>query len=174
MSTVNRQPDRARSVVTWQDAQVSFGDRLREARKGRGLTGSELGDRTGIDNSTISRWERGQRAPGGSFVTKLARELGVTERWLMSGEGPREPGPVAIETPVGPSALEAVLFAYDWPEDVPISTVDEIESLVRAEAQREAGRKRSASAWRLRLVQMLRERDGKPRSRPRVITGGSK
>lgn len=84
----------------------------------------------------------------------------------MSGEGLREPGPVAIETPVGASALEAVLFSFDWP-DVPIGLVDEITAALRAEAATNGGRDRSASAWRLRIGQMLRERKRRS-SRPRM------
>jgi transcriptional regulator with XRE-family HTH domain len=142
---------------------MTFGGRLKEARKARGLTAVELGELADVSNSGISRWEQGKRAPGGAYVQRLAKALGVTDRWLMSGEGPREPGVVAIETPLGASALEAVLFSYDWP-DVPIDAVDEITAALRAEAATVGGRDRPASVWRLRIGQMLRERVGKRRS----------
>jgi transcriptional regulator with XRE-family HTH domain len=172
LSTVNRAHVRAKTVAAWQHAGMSFGGRLKEARKARGLTAVELGQLAGVSNSGISRWEQGKRAPGGAYVQRLAKALGVTERWLMSGEGLREPGPVALETPVGLAALEAVLFAYEWP-DVPIELVDEITAALRAEASTNGGRDRSASAWRLRVGQALRERQGSKRrpSRPvRAVT----
>lgn len=161
----------------WQHAGMTFGSRLKEARKGRGLTAVELGELAGVSNSGISRWEQGKRAPGGVYVAKLAKALGVTERWLVSGEGPREPGPVVVETPVGRAALETVLFVYDWP-DIAIEVVDEIASSLRSEAEMNGGRERPASAWRLRIGQMLRERNGGKRrsSRPRIraVTGASR
>jgi transcriptional regulator with XRE-family HTH domain len=176
LSTVNRPGTTSPNVAMWQHAGMTFGGRLREARKARGLTAIELGELAGVSNSGISRWEQGKRAPGGAYAQKLAKALGVTERWLMSGEGPREPGPVALETPVGMSALEAVLFSYEWP-DVPIDLVDELTEALRAEAVTNGGRHRPASAWRLRVGQLLRERTPKRRtSRPRMraITGGSR
>ena len=46
-----------------------LGDRLRVEREQRGWSGSELARRTGIDQSSISKYERGER-----FPTSLARE----------------------------------------------------------------------------------------------------
>lgn len=156
---------------------MTFGGRLRETRKARGLRGVQLAAKSGVDGTTISRYERGERlSPEADKVTKLAKALEVNERWLLTGEGPREPGPVVLETPVGAAALEAVLFAYDYPE-VPIDTIDDIEAALRVEAITNGGRTRSASAWRLRIAQLLKERMPKRRSsRPKIraITGGSR
>lgn len=162
----------------WQSGAMTFGSRLKEVRKARGLTAVALGEMAGVSNSGISRWETGGRkSPGAAEVAKLARALGVNERWLLTGEGPKEPGPIALETPVGRSALEAVLFSYDWP-DVPIEIVDDISQALRTEAETNGGRTRSASAWRLRIGQALRERTTPKKrvSRPkmRAITGGSR
>jgi transcriptional regulator with XRE-family HTH domain len=172
LSSVNPPLGRAKALAAWQHAAMSFGVRLKEARKARGLTAVELGELADVDNSSVSRWENGKRAPGGAFVQRLAKALGVTERWLMSGEGPREPGAVSLETPLGLNALEAVLFSYDWP-DIPVEIVDEVTAALRAEAAA-SGRERPASVWRLRIGQTLRERAPKRRpSRPgvRAVTG---
>lgn len=171
LSTVNHQCCTSAGVAAWQHEWVSFGARLKEARKARGLTGLDLQERTGISNTSISRWETGKRAPKGEFVTKLARELGVTERWLMTGDGAREPVKLAAEPPVGPAGLEQVLYTHDWPEDVPIEVADEVIAMLRDESRSSDSQRRPASAWRLRLKQLLRERLG---GRPRRAVGSGR
>jgi transcriptional regulator with XRE-family HTH domain len=141
---------------TWQTARVSLGHRLREAKKARRLTGLALAQLVGCDPTAITRWEQDARTPGADYATRLAKALGVSERWLVAGEGPREVQPVVDATPTGIAALELVLFSWTW-ADMPISVVDEIERVVRAEAAQPAAKTRSASAWRLRLTQLQRD-----------------
>jgi transcriptional regulator with XRE-family HTH domain len=171
LSTGNRTVPVSTGIAAWQPDDVSFGERLREARKARGLTALDLQERTGIDNSSISRWETGKRAPRGAYVTKLARELEVTERWLMTGEGTRDPVKLSADPPIGPSGLESVLYSYDWPEDVPIEVADDVISALRDESRSLDGQNRPASAWKLRLRQLLRERLG---GRPRRAAGSGR
>lgn len=177
-SSVNPHTVRAKALAAWQSDGMTFGSRLRETRKARGLRGVQLAAKSGVDGTTISRYERGERlSPEADKVTKLAKALEVNERWLLTGEGPKEPGPVVLETPVGRSALEAVLFAYNYPAEITIEAVDDVEAALRAEALTNGGRTRSASAWRLRLSQMLKERLPKRRSsgpKIRALTGGSR
>jgi transcriptional regulator with XRE-family HTH domain len=72
-------------VSEWQE-------RLVEAMDARGITGGELGRRTGFSaqyiNSLRSK-ERGARLPLDT-ARKLAAALGVSVEWLTSGNGPRE------------------------------------------------------------------------------------
>lgn len=177
-SSVNPHQPRAKTIAVWQSDGMNFGGRLRDTRKARGLRGVQLAAKSGVDGTTISRYERGERlSPEADKVTKLAKALEVNERWLLTGEGPKEPGPITIEPPIGRSALEAVLFSYDWP-DVPIELVDDISEALRTEAETNGGRTRSASAWRLRIGQVLRERAA-PKKRisgpkMRALTGGSR
>ena len=56
---------------------VPFGARVREFRKARGMTQSELSEVTGINRITISKIERGREDIGIVRLTRLAASLEV-------------------------------------------------------------------------------------------------
>ena len=56
---------------------------LREWRKQRRLTQKELAKLTGIPESTISRYEAGERRVHIAVLGKLAAALGVRPGWLL-------------------------------------------------------------------------------------------
>ena len=53
------------------------GPRLRSVRKGRGVTLTDLAERTGISKSTLSRLENGQRRPSLELLLPLAQSYRV-------------------------------------------------------------------------------------------------
>jgi putative transcriptional regulator len=55
-----------------------FGRNLRAAREKAGLTQGELGQASGIDDMSISRYERGKNAPSLESAKVLARALNCT------------------------------------------------------------------------------------------------
>ena len=60
-----------------------FATRLRELRTGLGWTFTELGERSGIDGSYISRLERGMHPlVSGSHIAHLAEALGTSMDYL--------------------------------------------------------------------------------------------
>lgn len=67
---------------------MGFGDRLREARKGKKLTGEELGRRVGMTKAGISHWENERYEPNLAQLAALTVELGVTSDWLLGREHP--------------------------------------------------------------------------------------
>lgn len=74
----------------------SFGITLRGYRERAGLSMAALGDRAGIEHSTISRWEGGSRQPTRANVVAVAEALGLsdadTDVLLISAEYlPRDP-----------------------------------------------------------------------------------
>ncbi|HEV2378018.1 MAG TPA: helix-turn-helix transcriptional regulator [Streptosporangiaceae bacterium] len=71
----------------------SIGDRLREARKRRGLTQRELARLSGVSLSYIRKLEQGDYDGGVRLETahKLARILGVLTSALVAGPDAREP-----------------------------------------------------------------------------------
>jgi transcriptional regulator with XRE-family HTH domain/predicted transcriptional regulator len=65
-----------------------FGQRLRHARRARGLTLADLGARVGRTPSVLSLIENGRREPRLSLVEQLASALGVPVTELLSKQPP--------------------------------------------------------------------------------------
>jgi transcriptional regulator with XRE-family HTH domain len=61
------------AFVAIGSALDSVGPRLRKVREQRGLTLSEMAERTGISKSTLSRLENGQRKPSLELLLPLAQ-----------------------------------------------------------------------------------------------------
>lgn len=53
-----------------------FGRLIAERRKAAGIRQSELAERFGVDQSTVSKWERGRLVPDLETVLRLEDELG--------------------------------------------------------------------------------------------------
>lgn len=58
--------------------RTSFGANLRKAREAAGATQDELATLTGIDSTTIVRYESGTREPSLWVCAMLAYQLGTT------------------------------------------------------------------------------------------------
>ena len=56
----------------------SFGNYICELREKKGLTQSQLGEKLGVTNKAVSRWENGGAYPSTELMLPLAKELGVT------------------------------------------------------------------------------------------------
>jgi hypothetical protein len=56
-----------------------WADRLVHARTAMGLTQKEAAGRIGVDQCTLARWERGERAPMGAFEAQALRFLLAVE-----------------------------------------------------------------------------------------------
>ncbi len=64
----------------------AVGERITHARVGRGLTQIELAKRAGVDQSQLSKIERGEIAlPRPATLKKIAAALGVSLFWLATG-----------------------------------------------------------------------------------------
>lgn len=65
----------------------AINDRIRELRKGKGLTMEQFGDVIGLTKATVSRLESGAVSATEQTVKSICREFGVSETWLRTGEG---------------------------------------------------------------------------------------
>lgn len=66
--------------------QKKIGLFIAELRKKKGLTQEELGDRLGVTNKTVSRWETGKYMPDLSLIQSLCEELSISVNEFLSGE----------------------------------------------------------------------------------------
>lgn len=57
--------------------ELDFSVMLYEARKGKGLSQSELAELSGVNQANISRIERGERLPNIYTLQKIANSLGL-------------------------------------------------------------------------------------------------
>ncbi|MBN9428711.1 MAG: helix-turn-helix transcriptional regulator [Burkholderiales bacterium] len=62
-----------------------FAQRLRELRKNRNLSQTELGQLAALHYTHIGRFERGASRPSGDTLKRLADALGVTSDYLLDG-----------------------------------------------------------------------------------------
>lgn len=65
---------------------VQMGSFLAELRKEKNLTQAELGDKLGVTNKTISRWETGNYMPPVEMLEELSNMYGLTINELLSGK----------------------------------------------------------------------------------------
>lgn len=68
---------------------MSIGSRIREARKARKWSQTELGTRCGLAQNTISELETGE-SQGTTYLARLASALEVSALWLETGKGVRD------------------------------------------------------------------------------------
>lgn len=61
--------------------------RIKERRKEIGLSQEALGKKIGLTKGAISQWEVGATTPSGQNLYNLADALGVSAKWLLTGEG---------------------------------------------------------------------------------------
>lgn len=64
---------------------VKMGSFLAELRKERKLTQAELGEKLGVTNKTVSRWETGSYMPPVEVLEELSNLYGLTINELLSG-----------------------------------------------------------------------------------------
>lgn len=69
---------------------MTFAERLKELRKRKGLTQTQLADALGVHLQTVSKWERGVTEPDISLIGETAAALGVTVEELAGVPVPDE------------------------------------------------------------------------------------
>lgn len=65
---------------------VKIGRFIAELRREKNLTQEELGERLGVTNKTVSRWENGNYMPNIEMLQLLSAEFGVSVNELLCGE----------------------------------------------------------------------------------------
>jgi transcriptional regulator with XRE-family HTH domain len=66
---------------------MTFGDKVKKLRKGKGFSQQELAKLVGVHYSHIGRYERGDSEPSIATVKKIAEVFGVSTDYLLFDEG---------------------------------------------------------------------------------------
>lgn len=69
---------------------MKIGKFLAELRREKGYTQEELGEKIGVSNKTISRWENGNYLPSVDMLQILSQEYAVSINELLCGERLKE------------------------------------------------------------------------------------
>ncbi len=65
---------------------VKMGKFLKELRKENGLTQEQLGEKIGVTNKTVSRWENGNYIPPVECLAMLSDIYGISINEILSGQ----------------------------------------------------------------------------------------
>ena len=61
-------------------SQNNIGEFIQQSRKARGFTQKDLGDRIGVSDKTISKWENGNSIPDTSILNEQIGRASCRER----------------------------------------------------------------------------------------------
>src|SRR6185436_16145994 len=97
-------------------SKPTFGDRVEEALKLRGMRAADLARALNRKPAIVSHWLTGKRNCPDATVVEIARILRVNRRWLVSGGGtPETVQPKEATNMSGGSAtITTELPAVDW------------------------------------------------------------
>lgn len=88
-----------------------IGKRIRQARESRGMSLQDLGEKTGLPNKTILKFEAGILSPSDAQFDAIAAAVGMTAREVLFGrdeaEVSPEPSPEPVETKNEDTAVPA-------------------------------------------------------------------
>ncbi len=68
---------------------LSFGEKIRDARKSKNLTQKQLAEKIGAKHNSVSDWENDKNRPDAATIEMLCRILDITPNYLLdavSGE----------------------------------------------------------------------------------------
>lgn len=84
------------SATGWYSAEAAtFGDRVAGAREAVSMSQADLARRLGVKLATVRAWEDDAAEPRANKLQMMAGMLGVSIRWLLTGEGDGPEGPDA-------------------------------------------------------------------------------
>jgi transcriptional regulator with XRE-family HTH domain len=71
----------------YAEGVATLGDRITAAREGAGMTQAQFSRRLGVKLSTVKAWEDDHTEPRANKLQMMAGMLGVSIRWMLTGEG---------------------------------------------------------------------------------------
>ena len=98
-----------------------FAETLKKLRNEKGISQVQLGKLMFVNGSTINRWEKGNRLPDASMITRLARVLEVDVGTLLSTAAESDESPNIIMVDDNKAILSDSLLILE--EVVPNATI---------------------------------------------------
>ena len=90
-----------------------MGERIAQLRRKRGLSQTKLAQALGLRTSTVAMYEQGRREPSVTIIIALARTLGVTIDYLLTGQSPHQSTLIPVSDSA-PPRLVATILATAW------------------------------------------------------------
>ena len=69
-----------------KERTAQIGARIRRRRIALDIQQQELAKQLGVTSATVSQWERGETRPKGDHTIAMAKVLGVTPSWIITGD----------------------------------------------------------------------------------------
>ena len=101
----------APSPIGAMDRLKRFGERLKEARRAKGLTQVGLAHALNSDPTHISRWERGKIQPSHESLEALANALERAPSWLLDYDDS------SVDEPTAGRELTIDAIEQEWRDD---------------------------------------------------------
>ncbi|MCD5029078.1 helix-turn-helix domain-containing protein [Enterococcus asini] len=75
---------------------MTFGERLKDLRKKRSLTQSQLGEKLNVTKASISGYENDTRSPDRETLVKIAEIFNVSTDYLLGRTDDKDKGPTLV------------------------------------------------------------------------------
>ncbi|MGE0718771.1 MAG: XRE family transcriptional regulator [Alphaproteobacteria bacterium] len=95
---------------------ASIGDRIRIARKAKGLSQAQLAEAVGVEQSSVAGWESDANGPARTRLPRIAQALESSVEWLTTGAGD---APSLRHRKPDPAPAAPVAATVD-PDDLPV------------------------------------------------------
>lgn len=107
---------------------MSFGKKIIELRKMRGLSQTELGKKVGVHKNVLGKYERDEVKPSIEVAVQLAKILNVSLDYLVGN----------TDTNIDPTLLEKVVSLQGLEKDVQNHILYAFEAMLRDAKTRQA------------------------------------
>lgn len=112
-------------LICVENLNVQIGLRIRAARKAKGITQSEISQKTGLDQAAVSRLENGTQEGSAAQILNIARVIGIPIAQLYDDQD-------ETAKKVADLSDETIEFARAWqalPEDQRVAMKAAVKSL---------------------------------------------
>lgn len=107
---------------------MSFGEKLVELRKRRGLSQTELGKKVGVHKNVLGKYERDEVKPSIEIATTIAKELDVSLDYLVGN----------TDMNIAPDLLDKIVSLQGLDKDIQNHIIYALEAMLRDAKTRQA------------------------------------